>query len=213
MHSVVLPGYSAYSPQDVMTAGEKLLALGPVRVKPVCETGGRGQNVVADVPALAACLAELDNAGLVGQGVVLEHNLTQVETLSVGQIRVAGILASYHGRQRLTRDNHGALAYGGSDLTVVRGDFHALLATLPPGAERTAVDQALVYDAAVRACYPGFLHRASTTTLRRASAAAASGVRALSNSRGGSVAPPAQSWRRWRPSTTSAAFAPCGPAP
>lgn len=156
VHSAVLPGYSAFSPQDVMTAGEKLLALGPVRVKPVCETGGRGQTVVADVPALAACLAELDNAGLVGQGVVLEHNLTQVETLSVGQIRVAGILASYHGRQRLTRDNHGALAYGGSDLTVVRGDFHALLATLPPGPERTAVDQALVYDAAVRACYPGF---------------------------------------------------------
>jgi hypothetical protein len=154
--AAVLPGYTAFSGPDVLAAGEKLLALGPVRVKPVGETGGHGQKVVADVRALAACLAELENAALVEQGVVLEHNLDKVETLSVGQVRVAGILASYHGRQRLTQDNTGAVAYGGSDLTVVRGDFHALLATLPPGPVRKAVDQALAYDAAVRACFPGF---------------------------------------------------------
>ena len=156
VQTAVLPGYTAFSRQDALLAGEKLLALGPVRVKPVGETGGRGQLVVHDASALAARLAVLDNAALLAQGVVLEHNLTQVETLSVGQVRVAGILASYSGTQQLTQDNTGALAYGGSDLTVVRGDFHALLATLPPGTRRKAVDQALVYDAAVRSCYPGF---------------------------------------------------------
>jgi hypothetical protein len=156
VQTAVLPGYTAFSRQDALLAGEKLLALGPVRVKPVGETGGRGQVVVHDASALAARLAVLDNAALLAQGVVLEHNLTQVETLSVGQVRVAGILASYSGTQHLTQDNTGAPAYGGSDLTVVRGDFHALLATLPPGTRRKAVDQALVYDAAVRSCYPGF---------------------------------------------------------
>ena len=156
VQTAVLPGYTAFSRQDALLAGEKLLARGPVRVKPVGETGGRGQVVVHDASALAARLAVLDNAALLAQGVVLEHNLTQVETLSVGQVRVAGILASYSGTQQLTQDNTGALAYGGSDLTVVRGDFHALLATLPPGTRRKAVDQALVYDAAVRSCYPGF---------------------------------------------------------
>ena len=156
VQTAVLPGYTAFSRQDALLAGEKLLALGPVRVKPVGETGGRGQVVVHDASALAARLAVLDNAALLAQGVVLEHNLTQVETLSVGQVRVAGILASYSGTQQLTQDNTGAPAYGGSDLTVVRGDFHALLATLPPGTRRKAVDQALVYDAAVRSCYPGF---------------------------------------------------------
>lgn len=156
VEDAVLPGYAAFGLQDAQAAGEQLLALGPVRVKPVGETGGRGQTVVADPQALAACLAALEGAGMVARGVVLEHNLAQVQTLSVGQVRLAGLVASYHGRQRLTHDNQGAAAYGGSDLVVVRGDFHALLASLPPGPERTAVDQALAYDAAVRASYPGF---------------------------------------------------------
>lgn len=156
LETAVLPGYAAFAREDAQAAGERLLAMGPVRVKPVGETGGRGQTVVHDARALAARLAALDNAALLQQGVVLEHNLANVETLSVGQVRVAGILASYCGKQRLTPDNTGALAYGGSDLTVVRGDFHALLATLPPGTLRKAVDQALVYDAAVRSCFPGF---------------------------------------------------------
>lgn len=154
--AAVLPGYTAFSSRDAQEAGEQLLALGPVRVKPVGETGGRGQTVVPDARALSACLAALGKAALVEQGIVLEHNLSQVDTLSVGQVRVAGILASYHGRQRLTQNNTGAMAYGGSDLTVVRGDFHALLSTLPPGPVRKAVDQALAYDAAVRECFPGF---------------------------------------------------------
>jgi len=153
--AAVLPGHTAFTRQDAAEAGEKLLALGPVRVKQVAETGGHGQAVVHDLGELTTCLAALRDA-TIEQGLVLEQNLSQVDTLSVGQVRVAGILASYHGRQRLTRDNTGAVAYGGSDLTVVRGDFHALLSTLSPGPERTAVDQALVYDAAARSCFAGF---------------------------------------------------------
>jgi hypothetical protein len=156
LRAAVLPGYSAYALADAQAAGEALLALGPVRVKPVGETGGRGQEVVADRAALAACLGALERAGVVSHGVVLEHNLAQAQTLSVGQVRVAGMVISYHGRQRLTQNNEGAPAYGGSDLVVVRGDFQALQQTLGPGPERTAVEQALAYDAAVRASYPGF---------------------------------------------------------
>lgn len=152
----VLAGYSTFSRQDAFEAGERLFALGPVRVKPVAETGGRGQAVVQAMDELAMVLGALPDSSFTDQGVVLEHNLVNVETLSVGQVRVGGLLASYHGRQRLTRDNRGALTYGGSDLTVVRGDFQALLATMPPGPERKAVDQALHYDAAVRRCFPDF---------------------------------------------------------
>lgn len=152
----VLPGYSTFSREDAFEAGERLFALGPVRVKPVAETGGRGQAVVHAMDELAMVLGALPDSSFTDQGVVLEHNLVNVETLSVGQVRVGGLLASYHGRQRLTRDNRGALTYGGSDLTVVRGDFQALLASMPPGPERKAVDQALHYDAAVRRCFPEF---------------------------------------------------------
>ena len=156
IHHAVLPGFAAFSRPDAQRAGEALLAAGAVRVKPVGATGGRGQTVVRDAPALVACLAALDHAAVLEQGVVLERNLTEVRTYSVGQVRVAGVLASYHGVQYLTTDNTGAQAYGGSDLTVVRGDFHALRAALAAGPVSTAVDQALAYDAAVRDCYPGF---------------------------------------------------------
>lgn len=153
--SAVLPGYTAFNRQNAAEAGQKLLALGPVRIKPATETGGHGQTIAHDLAELTRCLAALTDDSVHG-GVVLEQNLAQVTTLSVGQVRVGGIVASYHGRQNLTRDNTGAVAYGGSDLTVVRGDFEALLATLPPGPERTAVDQALVYDTAASRCFDGF---------------------------------------------------------
>jgi hypothetical protein len=152
----VLPGYTAFSRADALRAGEALFALGPLRVKPVGETGGRGQTVVTTMEALANCLNSLGDSLLERDGVVLEHNLTEVETLSIGQVRVAGLQASYYGSQRLTPDNSGALVYGGSDLTVVRGDFNVLLASTPSGPLHDAVTQALAYDEAVRTCYPGF---------------------------------------------------------
>ena len=50
----------------------------------------------------------------------------------VGQVRVADIVATYYGTQHLTTNNRGVEIYGGSELTVVHGDFDALLAlTLP----------------------------------------------------------------------------------
>lgn len=152
----VLPGYAAFSRADALRAGEALFALGPLRVKPVGETGGRGQTVVTTMQALDTCLNTMGDSLLERDGVVLEHNLTEVETLSIGQVRVAGLQASYYGLQRLTPDNSGALVYGGSDLTVVRGDFNALLAGTPSGPLHDAVTQALDYDEAVRICYPGF---------------------------------------------------------
>lgn len=44
---------------------------------------------------------------------VLEEQLEKVTTYSVGQVRVANIVSSYWGTQRLTRNNHGAEVYGG----------------------------------------------------------------------------------------------------
>lgn len=153
---VVLPGFTAFSNNDAEVAGKQLLTLGPVRVKLVAETGGRGQVVVKDLAALKACLAGIDDVAMAEHGLVLEHNLTDVSTLSVGQVRVGGTVASYFGHQYLTTNNSGAEAYGGSALTVVRGDFNTLTATLPSGPLRTAVDQALVYDRSAHECFTGF---------------------------------------------------------
>lgn len=151
-----LAGYSVYTHADALVAGRRLLTLGPLRVKRPGEAGGRGQAVATDLVTLQGCLASMDAATVESCGLVLEHNLRNPDTLCVGQVRMGGFQMSYWGRQRMTNDNHGRPSYGGTDLTAVRGGFEELLHNLPPGPVRFAVDQALVYDAAVRACYPGF---------------------------------------------------------
>ena len=156
VHAAVLPGWSAFSLEDAAHAGRRLLREGPVRVKPALGIGGRGQALVEDASALDAALHALDPAEIACYGVALERHLTEVTTYSVGQVRVAGIVATYFGTQKLTKDNCGASVYGGSDLTVARGGFDALLALEIDDEARHAVAQARVYDAAAERCFHGF---------------------------------------------------------
>ena len=152
----VLAGVSAFDLADAESAGLRLLAAGPVRVKPVLASGGTGQRVARDATQLREALAAQPRDEVEAHGLVIEENLSEVSTLSVGQVRIAGIVASYHGEQRLTRNNRGEEVFGGSDLSVVRGGFEALLAQPLEEPVRQAIDQARRYDAAVRDCYPGF---------------------------------------------------------
>jgi hypothetical protein len=152
----VLAGYSAFSRDDARRAGLRLLANGPLRLKPVRATGGHGQSVARDPAELQRLLAGLDPGEIMSHGVVLEEDLSEVRTFSVGQVKVADLTASYFGFQRLTRNNRGEDVFGGSDLTLVRGDIDALLALQPAHEIRRAIEQARRYDAAVHACFPGF---------------------------------------------------------
>ena len=152
----VLAGYSVFSLRDAREAGRRLLHEGPLRLKPVRATGGRGQERVAGVQALDQALEHIDEAELAQYGLVLENNLDRVTTFSVGQIRVAAQMLSYYGTQRLTEDNNGQTVYGGSDLVVVKGDFDALLKLDLPDKPRLAISQAQVYDAAASACFRNF---------------------------------------------------------
>jgi hypothetical protein len=153
----VLPGFSAFCADDVRAAGAKLLAAGGVRVKQVNGVGGSGQTVVQDLDALHDHVDALDAEGLVADGVVVERNLRDVRTLSIGQIDVGGRLAAYVGTQQQTINGRGHEVYGGSRLRVVRGGFRALLSIDLDAATRTAVGQALHYHASVLRCYPAVL--------------------------------------------------------
>jgi len=155
VRGAVLSGFTAFSRADARCGGGRLLERGPVRVKPVRATGGRGQVVSPDAAALDAALGTVEDAELSEHGLVLEEDLAAVTTYSVGQVRVAGLVASYCGTQRLTPDNAGEAVYGGSRLLVARGGFEALAALTPPEEARLAVEQARVYDAAATGCFPG----------------------------------------------------------
>ncbi len=155
--SVVLYGYTAFTQDDARRAGRRVLATGDARVKPGQGIGGRGQEVVSNTAELDAALDALDAASLLRDGVVIEQDLKEVTTYSVGRLRVGDFLASYVGTQRLTPDNGGAQVYGGSDLVVVRGDYDALPGPGLAPAFLAAVERARAFDSEVSRAYPGLI--------------------------------------------------------
>src|SRR5215210_628554 len=157
LEGAVLSGFSTFCLDDARRAGARLLRRGSARLKPVRETGGLGQTVVPDMAALERALAALDPAEMSRDGVVVEEDLTEVATFSVGQVRVADLVATYYGTQRLTSDHSGAAVYGGSDLVIARGGFDALMTVDLPTAARRAIGQARAYDTAAWGAFPGMI--------------------------------------------------------
>jgi uncharacterized protein DUF3182 len=155
IESAVLHGFAAFSADDAIRAALRLLVRGPVRIKRALGIGGFGQTVVNDRYAAEEALAEVDAGEILRYGIALEQDLAAVTTYSVGQVRLDGMVASYCGTQRTTRDNHAQPVYGGSDLLVVRGDFDRLLAIHPAAPMRTAIDQARRYDRAAFKFFAG----------------------------------------------------------
>lgn len=152
-----LPGFTAFNHADGARAGRLLLARGPVRIKDVCGKAGLGQVVVRDTDELDAVLAQEDADELARCGIVLEENLSDVVTYSVGMVELAGETISYWGTQNLTTDHQGREVYGGSDLTVVRGGFAALAKLDLPDNLAHAIRCAAIFDAAAHAAYPDII--------------------------------------------------------
>ena len=163
----VLEGHSAFSAGDAIAAGMRLLARGAVRVKRSLGIGGAGQVVVGDRASLVDAVQAIAHDELAQCGVVLERNLDDVVTLSVGRVELGASVVTYHGTQRVARNNAGREVYGGSALVVTRGDFDALQAIdLPPDVAE-AIARARRYHAAALKHYPGLvLSRSNYDVLR-----------------------------------------------
>lgn len=153
----VLPGFTAFSLDDARRAGQAMLRDGRVRVKEPGGIGGLGQQVVASEAELDLALGTLDADRVAREGLVLERNLDDVVTFSVGQIQIGDLCASYCGTQDLTPDNTGRKVYGGSTLRVVRGTLDDLLAHPLEMHLHDAVKAAMAYHAAAVDCFPGAL--------------------------------------------------------
>ncbi|MGU9819463.1 DUF3182 family protein [Pseudomonas sp. LF135] len=153
---VVLDGLSVFALKDALPAATRLLYSGPIRLKPVHACAGRGQEVIHSLDEFEALLARPDMATLFTEGVVLEQDLHEVITHSVGQSFIGEHVISYCGQQYLTEDGQGEAVYGGSDLLVVPGHYADLLKLDLPDDVREAIEQAQVFDTAADEAYPGF---------------------------------------------------------
>jgi hypothetical protein len=154
VREVVLPGWSAFSLSDARAAGRRLLRDGDVRIKLASGIGGSGQSVAHGAAELDAQLAAIGPAEFAG-GVVVERNLVDVRTYSVGLVRVGSLRASYIGTQSITRSRHGKEVYGGSSIEVARGDFDALQPLALEDRARRATALARAYHEAALACFGG----------------------------------------------------------
>lgn len=152
----VLPGFSVFARADAQEAARRLLPRGTLRFKAARASGGREQWLLADADSVRAWLDEPGRDALLAGGVVIEQDLGECQTYSVGQVRIDDWLLSYFGTQHITPDHAGQPAYGGSDLVVVRGDYPALLQLDLAAPVRLAIDQARRFDAAADALLPGF---------------------------------------------------------
>jgi len=153
VRDVVLPGYTVFAVSDARVAAARLLSRAAVRLKSPTAAGMRGQSVATTMREVDAVLDTVFADDLARDGLVLEVNLDTVETLSVGHVIVDDLVVTYHGTQRLTRNNDGRRVYGGSDLVCVRGGWDALERMHAPPAVRRAIAQARVYDAAALECH------------------------------------------------------------
>ena len=156
IRDAVLAGFTAFSPRDVVMAARTLLNIGPIRLKPPLSCGSGGQLVVTEERAVEEFLDRCPRDELAAYGLVLETDLSQVETISIGRISIDEMIMTYFGVQRTTANNRGDAVYGGSDLVCVRGDWNALEAMPMERKFRAAIAQARRYDAAA-AEFPGFL--------------------------------------------------------
>jgi len=109
VRDLVVSGYSAFARRDARVAGMRLLELGRVRLKLPTGIGGLGQSIVEDERALDGELGSLDDAALSREGLVLEQDLADVVTHSVGQTRLtlvhdSDLFFTKAGRSRLPHD-------------------------------------------------------------------------------------------------------------
>ena len=165
MSEIVLPGYTVFSAGDARTAAKRMLRRGGIRVKKPLGASGKGQSLVTTLQELDALLETYASEEMATYGLVLEENLRQVRTLSVGHIAIDGLTVAYCGAQRITKDNEGRSVYGGSDLICVRGGWDALDALAVEPDVRAGVAEAKLYDQAMSE-YPGLHGLASKLRYR-----------------------------------------------
>ena len=94
IREIVLPGYTVFSNRDAHMAARRLLSRGPIRVKKPLSASGKDQTVVTTLNELDAVLEKVGADEMATYGLVLEENLCQVRTFSVGEVAVGGLAAA-----------------------------------------------------------------------------------------------------------------------
>ncbi|MEZ2721843.1 DUF3182 family protein [Paenalcaligenes hominis] len=151
-----LKGYSAFSVQDAFWTARGLIHDGPIRIKFAHAKASHDQFVCSHYQEVTDLLLQNRFEALLEQGVVIEEQLTDTTTYSVGQAEVAGMLISYIGEQSQTQNHEQLPTYGGTHLLAVQGGYEELskVVNTPILVEAIALGQN--YERCIQAAFPDF---------------------------------------------------------
>lgn len=139
---VVLLGYTVFSQEDAVSAfrlmSEKSLC---VRLKDPANTGGLGQHLIRSVADLYNALSMYGDR-LSQTGIVLEVDLHNHATITIGHVDIHGDRYSWYGRPYDVQ-HEGAMRFGGNELTVTRGDIGSLFEQSTGPEEHLAIEQSM----------------------------------------------------------------------
>ncbi|KAB2697557.1 DUF3182 family protein [Ochrobactrum sp. Kaboul] len=145
--SAALAGFSVFSHDHAARAGAFLLDKSKIRLKDPYASGGKNQCVFENNHELDVFLQSLSQSEIT-KGMVIEEDVENSSTYSVGQVSLAGLTASYLGRQYIAHDPMGESVYAGSRLYVVRGGWDELLLRLRMPVAHRIIEGARRYDMA-----------------------------------------------------------------
>ena len=147
LEGAALSGYSVFSHDHAAQAGAFLLDKRKIRLKDPYASGGKKQSVFQNNHELDLFLQTLSESDI-ARGMVIEEDIENSSTYSVGQVSLAGLTMSYLGRQYTASDLNGETVYAGSRLYVARGGWDALRIRLRMPVAHRIIDGAQRYDTA-----------------------------------------------------------------
>ncbi len=128
IRDAVLEGYSFFSQEGAVEAYQRLNSDRSLRLKLLPNSDGNGQFKVKSETELCQILSQANKEDLTVFGAVLEPNLFEAETVSVGEIRIGASVYSFLAFQKGdVAPEDGRNRYMGADLLVVRGMMDKLL--------------------------------------------------------------------------------------
>lgn len=174
-----LPGITGFSKEEILMgydtgyadALDEALDYGEygLRMKLPNESDGVGQFTVYSKADVASILEGIDDRDIREQGLVLEADVRNPETISVGFAKIGQEQLSFIARQKDARvwvDHNGRKVeqnrYGGAHVVVANGPLQLLLqATEVSSHDRAAVEKALVFQEAYQRTYDPLASRLS----------------------------------------------------
>lgn len=132
----VIPGFTAFHKADVAEAFPGIQNDEyDYRLKLPDESDGYGQFPIHDTASLQRILESLNGHEVAEKGVVLEANLHEPTTISVGYAMLGRDQYSFIAHQK-NDDSEGRSRYRGAEVTIIRGTLKGLTGITSPQSER-----------------------------------------------------------------------------